>query len=75
MLVDVLDDSDVVARTIGIAQEIDSDAAVHLVDIAPEIDSDVAVSPVESPQKSIPMPLSVLWSLPERSMTRNSWSC
>ena len=69
----VLDDSDVVARPVGIALEIDSDDAVHPVDIAPEIDSNVAVSPVDI-QKSIPMPLSVLWSLPERSMTRNSWS-
>ena len=73
--VDVLDDSDVVARPVGIAPEIDSDAAVHPVDIAPEIDSDVVVSPADITQKSIPMPLSVLWSLPERSMTRNSWSC
>ena len=47
MSVDVLDDSDVVARPVGIALEIDSDAAVHPVDIAPEIDSDVAVSPVD----------------------------
>ena len=30
---DVLDDSDVVARPVGIAPEIDSDAAVHPVDI------------------------------------------
>ena len=89
MPVDVLDDSDVAARPVGsaseidsdaavhpvdIAPEIDSDAAVHPVDIAPEIDSDVAVSPVDIAQRSIPMPLSVLWSLPERSMTRNSWS-
>ena len=72
MPVVVLDDSDVVARHVGIAPEIDSDAAVHPMDIAPKIDSDVVVSPVESPQKSIPMPLFVLWSLPERSMTRNS---
>ena len=43
----VLDDSDVVARPVGIALEIDSDAAVHPMDIAPEIDSDVAVSPVD----------------------------
>ena len=90
MPVDVLDDSDVAARPVdnapeivfdvavrpvGIAPEIDSDAAVHPVDIAPEIDSNVADSPVDIAQKSIPMPLSVLWSLPERSMTRNSWSC
>ena len=74
MPVDVLDDSDVVARPIGIAPEIDSDAAVHPLDIAPEIDSDVVVSHVDIAQRSIPMPLSVLWSLPERSMTRNSWS-
>ena len=74
MPVDVLDDSDVVARPVGIAPEIDSDAAVHPVDIAPEIDSDVAVSPVVIAAESIPMLLSVLWSLPERSMTRNSWS-
>ena len=47
MPVDVLDDSDVVARPVGIAPEIDSDAAVHPVDIAPEIDSDVAVSLVD----------------------------
>ena len=33
MPVDVLDDSDVVARPVGIAPEIDSDAAVHPVDI------------------------------------------
>ena len=33
--VDVLDDSDVVARPVGIAPEIDSDAAVHPMDIAP----------------------------------------
>ena len=70
----VLDDSDVVARPVGITPEIDSDAAVHPVDIAPEIDSDVAVSPMDIAQKSIPMPLFVLWSLLERSMTRNSWS-
>ena len=74
MPVDVLDDSNVVACPVGIAPEIDSDAAVHPVDITPEIDSDVAVSPVDIAQKSIPMPLSMLWSLPERSMTRNSWS-
>ena len=47
MPVDVLDDSDVTARPVGIAPEIDSDATVHPVDIAPEIDSDVAVSPVD----------------------------
>ena len=47
MPVVVLDDSDVVARPVGITLEIDSDAAVHPVDIAPEIDSDVAVSPVD----------------------------
>ena len=47
MPVDVLDDSDVVARPVGIAPEIDSDAAVHPVDIAPEIDSDVVVSHVD----------------------------
>ena len=70
----VLDDSDVVARPVGIAPEIDSDADVHPVDITPEIDFDVAVSPVDIAQRSIPMPLSVLWSLPKRSMTRNSWS-
>ena len=70
MPVDVLDDSDVVARPVGIAPEIDTDVAVHPVDIAPEIDSDVTTSA----QRSIPMPLSVLCSLPERSMTRNSWS-
>ena len=74
MPVDVLDDSDVVARPVGIAPEIDSDAVVHPVDIAPEIDSDVGSVLRTSPQKSIPMPLSALWSLPERSMTRNSWS-
>ena len=39
----VLDDSDVVARPVGIAPVIDFDVAVHPVDIAPEIDSDVAV--------------------------------
>ena len=71
--VDVLDDSDVVARPVGIAPKIDSDAAVHPVDIAPEIDSNVAVSPLDIAQRSIPMPLFVLWSLPERSLTRNSW--
>ena len=70
----VLDDSDVVARPVGIAPEIDSDATVHPVDIAPEIDSDVAVSHVDIAQEIDPMPLSALWSLPERSMTRNSWS-
>ena len=42
--VDVLDDSDVVARPVGIAPEIDSDAAVHPVDIAPEIDSHAAAA-------------------------------
>ena len=47
MPVDVLDDSDVMARPVGIAPEIDSDVVVHLVDIAPEIDSDVVVSPVD----------------------------
>ena len=88
MPVDVLDDSDVVAHPVGIAPEIDSDAAVHPVDIAPEIDFDVAVShvditpeidsdvairPLDITQRSIPMSLSVLWSFPERSMTRNSW--
>ena len=66
MSVDVLDDSDVVARPVGIAPEIDSDAAVHPVDIAPEIDSDVVVSPVDITPEMIPMPLSVLWSLLER---------
>ena len=71
---DVLDDSDVVARPVGIAPEIDSDTAVHPVDIAPEIDSDVAVSPADIAPEIDSMPLSVLWSLPERSMTRNSWS-
>ena len=86
---DVLDDSDVAdrpvdnaleivfdvaVRLVGIAPEIASDAAVHPVDIAPEIDSDVVVSHVDMPQRSIPMPLSVLCSLPERSMVRNSWS-
>ena len=45
--VDVLDDSDVVARPVGITPEIDSDAVVHPVDITLEIDSDVAVSPVD----------------------------
>ena len=89
VLVDVLDDSDVVAspmdnapeivfdvvvRPVGIAPEIDSDAAVHPVDIAPEIDSDVAVSPVDIAPEIDPVPLSVLRSLPKRSMTRNSWS-
>ena len=74
MPVDVLDDSDVVARPVGIAPEIDSDAAVHPVDIAPEIDSDVAVIPMDIAPEIDSMPLSVLWSLPERSMTRNSWS-
>ena len=38
MPVDVLDDSDVVARPAGIASKIDFDATVHPVDIAPEID-------------------------------------
>ena len=57
-----------------IALEIDSDAAVHPVDIALEIDSDVAVSPMYIAPEIDSMPLSVLWSLPERSMTRNSWS-
>ena len=38
MPVDVLDDSDVVARPVGIAPEIDSDAAVRAVVIAREID-------------------------------------
>ena len=47
MPVDVLDDSDVVARPIGITPEIDYDAAVHPMDIAPEVDSDVAVSPAD----------------------------
>ena len=47
MPVDVLDDSDVVARPIGIAPEINFDAAVHLVDIALVIDSDVVVSPAD----------------------------
>ena len=47
MPVDVLDDSHVVARPVGIAPEIDSDAAVHPVDITPEIDSDVVVSPAD----------------------------
>ena len=89
MSVDVLEDSgvvvypvdnapqivfDVAVHPVDIASKIDSDAAVHPVDIALEIDSNVGVSPRTSPQKSIPMPLSVLWSLPERSMTRNSWS-
>ena len=57
MSVVVLDDSDVVARPVGIAPEIDSDVVV---DIAPEIDSHATVRDV--------------CSLPERSMTRNSWS-
>lgn len=47
MPVVVLDDSDVVARPVGIAPEMDSDAAVHPVDIALEIDSDVTVSPMD----------------------------
>ncbi len=59
MPVDVLDDSDVAARPVGIASEIDSDAAIHPVDIALEIDSDDNVC---------------ARTLPERSMTRNSWS-
>ena len=46
MSVDVLDGSDVVARPIGIAPEIDSAAAVHPADITPVIDSAVAVRPV-----------------------------
>ena len=74
MPVEVLDDSDVVARPVGIAPEIDSDAAVHPVDIAPEINSDVTISPVDIAPEIDSHAAVVLWSLPERSMTRNSWS-
>ena len=74
MPVGVLDDSDVVVRPVDNAPEIVSDVAVRPMDIALEIDSDVAVSPVDIAPEIDSHPLFVLWSLPERSMTRNSWS-
>ena len=82
--VDVLDDSDVAARTMDNAPEIVSDVVARPVGIAlplsilwksPQRSIPMSRSVLRtSPQKSIPMPLFVLWSLPKRSMTRNSWS-